>query len=293
MLDERLKEISSWWDRISAVEEVDYDDEYVNRQLRWREIIRNLEGVKTILDVGGATGAFSIPLAKVGFKVTHVDISDKMLEVAKKKAEQLGINNITFIKGDASNLKMFKDGEFDLVLNQDGPISFSGVNASKVIKESCRIAAKKLIVSVSNKACMTATWLNYSMETLKDISPSVVEMMNNGMWEMDKYKDGEELCSIGELKAFSCDELKEELENNRMKVNSVRSIGSLTQMYLIHLYRQHTANEVKKIMGKLSKKHEFIELCERYDKEVMPNGPGSFRRAGIMAVCEKISENSN
>ncbi|WBW95805.1 class I SAM-dependent methyltransferase [Oceanirhabdus sp. W0125-5] len=289
MLDGDLKEITDWWDRMSSVEEVDYDDEYVNRQLRWREILRNLKGIKTILDVGGATGVFSIPLAKAGFKVTHLDISDKMLKTAKNKADKLGINNITFIKGDASDLNMFKDGEFDLVLNQDGPISFSGVKASKVIGESCRVTKKRLIVSVSNKACMTATWLNYSMKTLKDMSPSVVEMMDNGMWEMDKYHNGEDLCTINELKAFSCNELKDELEKNGMKVSAVRSIGSLTHMYLIHLYRQHSANEVKKMMDKLSKKEEFIELCERYDIEVMPDGPGSFRRAGIIGVCEKIS----
>ena len=58
--------MKEFWDNISTKEELDKDDEYINRQLRWREIKRNLNGVKTILDIGAATGAFSIPLAKMG-----------------------------------------------------------------------------------------------------------------------------------------------------------------------------------------------------------------------------------
>jgi len=47
-----------WWDAKAEKEDRDSADESVNRALRWREIERHLEGVKTILDVGAATGAF-------------------------------------------------------------------------------------------------------------------------------------------------------------------------------------------------------------------------------------------
>lgn len=32
---------------------------------------------------------------------------------------------------------------------------------------------------------------------------------------------------------------------------------------------------------------KFLEICDYYDKYVMPNGMGSFRRAGIFAIAEK------
>ena len=32
---------------------------------------------------------------------------------------------------------------------------------------------------------------------------------------------------------------------------------------------------------------KFLEICDYYDKYVMPNGMGSFRRAGIFALAEK------
>ncbi|MNW49664.1 Mg-protoporphyrin IX methyl transferase [compost metagenome] len=94
-----------------------------------------------------------------------------MLEVAREKAR--GLSNIKFVEADASNLHMFQDNQFDLVLNMDGAISFSGENAGKVISESCRVTKNKIIVTVSNKACMIATWINYSLKSFNSFTPAV------------------------------------------------------------------------------------------------------------------------
>ena len=71
-----------WWNAKACKEEIDSGDEAVNRALRWRELERRLDGVQTILDVGGGTGAFSVPLAHRGFRVTHLDLSPEMLNLA-------------------------------------------------------------------------------------------------------------------------------------------------------------------------------------------------------------------
>lgn len=34
----------------------------------------------------------------------------------------------------------------------------------------------------------------------------------------------------------------------------------------------------------------FVEYCERFDREMMPAGPGSFRRSGIIALAERTDE---
>ena len=85
-----------WWDAKAGKEEVDLADEDINRSLRWREINRNLDSVNTILEVGGGTGAFSIPLAERGFKITHVDFSTEMLRIVEENAK--GIKNIKFVE---------------------------------------------------------------------------------------------------------------------------------------------------------------------------------------------------
>src|SRR5512136_186295 len=107
-----------WWDAKAPAEERDSNDMVINRLLRWREIERNLKGVKTILDVGGGTGAFSIPLARRGYQVTHLDFSTTMLQIARQKAQEL--KGIDFVEGNAADLSRFADSSFDLVLNMDG-----------------------------------------------------------------------------------------------------------------------------------------------------------------------------
>lgn len=60
---------------------------------------------KEILDFGGGTGLLTLPLAKQAKSVTLVDISEKMLEQARLKAEQQDIKNIQFL-----------EQEFDLIV---------------------------------------------------------------------------------------------------------------------------------------------------------------------------------
>ena len=69
---------------------------------------------KEILDFGGGTGLLALPLAKQTQSVTLVDISEKMLEQARLKAEQQDIKNIQFLEQDL--LKNPLKQEFDLIV---------------------------------------------------------------------------------------------------------------------------------------------------------------------------------
>ncbi|WP_247935070.1 class I SAM-dependent methyltransferase [Streptococcus mitis] len=69
---------------------------------------------KEILDFGGGTGLLTLPLAKQAEFVTLVDISEKMLEQARLKAEQQDIKNIQFLEQDL--LENPLEQEFDLIV---------------------------------------------------------------------------------------------------------------------------------------------------------------------------------
>ena len=69
---------------------------------------------KEILDFGGGTGLLTLPLAKQAKSVILVDISEKMLEQARLKAEQQEIKNIQFLEQDL--LKNPLKQEFDLIV---------------------------------------------------------------------------------------------------------------------------------------------------------------------------------
>jgi hypothetical protein len=64
-----------------------------------------------------------------------------MLAIAREKAK--GVENIDFVEGKASDLSRFSERSFDLVLNLDGAISFSGFHALKAIQErTCHCACE-------------------------------------------------------------------------------------------------------------------------------------------------------
>ena len=69
---------------------------------------------KEILDFGGGTGLLTLPLAKQAKSVTLVDISEKMLEQARLKAEQQDIKNIQFLEQDLRKNPL--EQEFDLIV---------------------------------------------------------------------------------------------------------------------------------------------------------------------------------
>ena len=69
---------------------------------------------KAILDFGGGTGLLALPLAKQAQSVTLVDISEKMLEQARLKAEQQDIKNIQFLEQDL--LANPLEQQFDLIV---------------------------------------------------------------------------------------------------------------------------------------------------------------------------------
>ena len=69
---------------------------------------------KEILDFGGGTGLLALPLAKQAKSVTLVDISEKMLEQARLKADQQDIKNIQFLEQDL--LVSPLEQQFDLIV---------------------------------------------------------------------------------------------------------------------------------------------------------------------------------
>jgi len=277
----------AWWDAKAHKEEIDMFDERINRELRWKEINKHLSpDINSVLDVGGGTGVFSVPLAQKGYNVVHFDISDKMIEIAKSKAEKMNLRNITFEQGISTDLSRFDDNSFDLVINMDGPVSFCGIDAIKAIKETIRVAKKKVIMTVSNRANMIVSILKSGIRfSDESFIPAIYEMFNKGFWHTNQYEENKNLVKgytndyLGPIKAFLPQEIKQIFEDNGMKIERLTSIGSLTN---------HCGKEfLDKLLEKPKLYDEFVELCDRFDKEICPYSVGSNQRAGIIIVASK------
>ncbi len=272
-----------WWDAKASTEDDDRDDEAINRALRWREIERHLDGVRTVLDVGGGTGAFSIPLAKRGLSVTHVDLSPQMLERAKAKAT--GLSTIEFVEANAVDLSSLGERTFDLVLNLDGAISFCGPAAKAALHESARLTGRTLIVTVSHRAWMTAVWLGQSLEAAGDVLPSAQEMFDRGEWRQDTATDAETFAAgatggyLGTLRSFLPEELAASIRAEGLYVERVGGLGSLSLLAGREAVRRAATDDALL--------QRFVELADRFDREIMPQGPGTRQRAGLIAVAHR------
>lgn len=99
-----------------------------------------------LLDVGSGTGKHSLNLAKMGFRVVGVELSEEGIRAARAAAEQQGLK-IQFVRGDVENLP-FKDKAFDT--------SFCGLilhhfkNPDKAIRAISRVTRTHLIAFETN-----------------------------------------------------------------------------------------------------------------------------------------------
>ncbi len=71
-----------------------------------------------VLDVGGGTGGFAVPLAEAGHRVTVVDASPDALAALTRRADEAGVaERISAVQGDGDRLaELVAPGSVDLIL---------------------------------------------------------------------------------------------------------------------------------------------------------------------------------
>src|SRR6267143_822604 len=110
------------------------------------EIVARLDikrGTK-VLDVACGTGNSAIPAAKRGADVTGVDISANLIEQARARAKDAGLQ-IRFEEGDAERLS-FPDSAFDLVISIFGAMFAPRPDlVASELKRVCRPGGKMVM----------------------------------------------------------------------------------------------------------------------------------------------------
>jgi SAM-dependent methyltransferase len=78
-----------------------------------QQIQQNFPGAKTILDLGCGTGKHAYELAKLGYEVTGVDLSQQMVDIAiEKTPSNLSLD---FCQGDIRNIRLNR--QFDAIVS--------------------------------------------------------------------------------------------------------------------------------------------------------------------------------
>ena len=101
-----------------------------------------------ILELGAGTGAYSLYLAKKGYKVEAVEISEHNLEILNAASEE--VKNLKVRSADAVDLGIYADELFDVTLSL-GPMYhiFNKKDIEKAIQEAIRVTKKDGIIIFS------------------------------------------------------------------------------------------------------------------------------------------------
>jgi ubiquinone/menaquinone biosynthesis C-methylase UbiE len=129
-----------------------------------------------ILDVACGTGIPSLmasPLVEPGGTVTGIDLAPGMIELAKKKAEERGLKNITFREADGESLS-FPDESFDIVLCNHGLVHMT--DRGKALHEMRRVLKKDPgIIALSVWSTLDrALTIGIVAKTIREIWPAAV-----------------------------------------------------------------------------------------------------------------------
>lgn len=142
---------------------IEYDSDFeeftwkVYDALTWKHLEPYLHVKKdtVVLDAGGGTGRWSVPMAQAGCQVHLVDISEGMLNRAKNKVKQKRLQDKVIIrKADITDLP-YPEETFDLVFADQ--VLFIFENKDEVLREFHRVLRKGgvMIVSVPNRYVMS------------------------------------------------------------------------------------------------------------------------------------------
>ena len=90
-----------------------------------------------VLDLGCGDGTTAIPAAQRGANVLGIDIAANLVEAGNARARALGLTNIRFQEGDASDLHDLAEDSFDLVVSIFG--AMFAPRPADVAKEAVRV----------------------------------------------------------------------------------------------------------------------------------------------------------
>lgn len=128
----------------------------------------------TILDVGCGTGGHSILLAKRGYKVTGVDVSEAMVAIAREKARREGLD-IPFHVSPMEAMELHQ--QFDVVI-----CMFNAINY--VVSDQ---ALKRALINIRQHLVPGGLFLfdfRNGITSLRSYSPVRIKWVEDGQWKL-------------------------------------------------------------------------------------------------------------
>jgi S-adenosylmethionine-dependent methyltransferase len=172
----------------------------VRQGLIWRLLTDGLSSVRrpgaaaSVLDCGGGSGRFAVPLAELGAQVTVVDISADALATLGRRADEAAVGDrITAVQGDVEALtEIVATGSFDLVLAHgvleavDQPaVAFAGIAETVRAGGLLSVLLGNPVAAVLGRAL--AGELNAALAELHDIDADLGRLGLPGIRELCRH----------------------------------------------------------------------------------------------------------
>ena len=203
-LENYFNEVSSdAWDKLTSNEPVSFVRQLVRegREKMQAAIIeklpKDLRGTR-ILDAGCGTGVLSRMLDEKGAEVVGVDISEKLIEVAKNRSS---LNkNIEYFTGD---MKEQSFGNFDYIIAMDSLIHYSIEDVISSIADFSSRANNSVLFTVIPSTFALRTKLRLGKFFPKsERSPEVVPIEWGQLEQLEALKINASLTKIKRIKSF-------------------------------------------------------------------------------------------
>lgn len=185
-----------------------------------------LPGGSAVEDLGCGRGRHAIPLARRGFAVTGVDLSDKMLGIARAQARREGVS-VEWIRED---MRVFRrPSSFDLCLSLFTSFGFFNDEENQKVLENISVSLKKggtLLLDLRNAGkglSRLESWdqtIDVPSGKLRMSIRFNVRTMRAKAKHVLTRKDGIRISSTFDVRVYSIDELEVMIRNAGMHVRN-------------------------------------------------------------------------
>ncbi len=112
-----VSDIAAYYNSDPAREYTRLERHALEYELTWRYLERYVPAQGSILEVGAATGRYTLELARRGYAVTAVDLSAELLDACRRNLERAGLAaRVRCVTADARDLSAVPGTNFDAAL---------------------------------------------------------------------------------------------------------------------------------------------------------------------------------
>jgi cyclopropane fatty-acyl-phospholipid synthase-like methyltransferase len=210
-----------------------YEKLYVNRDeteaRRLVDLLENtlsLNSCSTILDLGCGRGRHAINLARKGYRVTGIDLSEQAIETAKQKKEELGLNNVNFQVRDMRNPL---PSPFDAVVNLFTTFGYfiKDDENALVLDSVCQMLEPGgiFVLDYLNAEYVRSTYEPTDKGTFQDIDYNINRYLKDGAIFKDihfeRASDGAQKTYSERVKLYNIQWFEKEMDKRGLEIDHV------------------------------------------------------------------------